>query len=315
MKIKKNLIGVIMMLVAVAIAAAAGHLPGSTSGGGRLAEAAGAPATAQDFHMPAPITQTPEASAPATPAPAPTFDLDAAVKQFEDAAGGYFDEKGFSSNRYAYTDKELRALATVIHLESRNQPYECMLAVGNVVMNRVLAPGFPGKTILSVVSSPNQFCYDPKVTPNAKSMQAARDVLEYEVWTVPQNTYFFRANKSTANWYKHIYWKHLGNTAFYLDKYSGRSNGGAIPPRLYERKFRWPQYGCEPGGRVTKLQTMLVALGYDVETDGYFGKSTEKAVKDFQAAEGLKADGIAGPETLRALIGRGVLPPADTIPR
>jgi spore germination cell wall hydrolase CwlJ-like protein len=295
MTIKRNIAGITAMLAAAAIAAAAGHL--GPAGGEWRAEAAGAATTSHENleGTPYPTAGTPDKAAEAA-------NLSALVAQFEDRSGNYYDDKGFSSNRYEYTDAELTALATVIHLEARNQPYECMIAVGNVVMNRVLSPGYPGENIIEVVSAPNQFCYDPDVTPMKKCVDAARDILDYQVWTVPQDTYFFRANKSTSDWYKHVYYRHWGNTAFYRNRYAGRSDGDAVPPRLFERKYRWPQYGCAPGERVVKLQTMLSSLGYAVKADGYFGKSTEKAVMDFQKAEGLKQDGIAGPETLGALI-------------
>ena len=55
---------------------------------------------------------------------------------------------------------------------------------------------------------------------------------------------------------------------------------------------------------VTLLQTMLVNRGYDVGTsgiDGVFGQATEKAVKSFQKAAGLAADGIVGRLTWEAL--------------
>lgn len=47
------------------------------------------------------------------------------------------------------------------------------------------------------------------------------------------------------------------------------------------------------GDTVKKLQT---ALG--ITADGKFGPGTEKAVRDFQQKNGLKADGMAGPLTL-----------------
>lgn len=292
---KRNLTGIIAMFAAATIAAAAGHL--GPAGNEWQAEAAGAIYTAQ-----AKKEGAPQAGAAAPGEAAGAAGMNALIAQFEDGSGGYHNERGFSTNRYEYTDGELKALATVIHLEARNQPYECMIAVGNVVMNRVLSPGYPGDNIVEVVSAPNQFCYDPKVKPMQKCVDAARDILDYQVWTVPQNTYFFRANKSTSNWYKHVYYRHWGNTAFYRNHYAGRNDGDDVPPRLFERKYRWPQYGCGPGERVEKLQTMLASLGYAVKADGYFGKSTEKAVLEFQTAEGLKQDGIAGPETLGALI-------------
>lgn len=50
---------------------------------------------------------------------------------------------------------------------------------------------------------------------------------------------------------------------------------------------------------VTKLQTNLKSLGYSVGTvDGVYGTSTKSAVKKFQSAYGLTADGIAGVKTL-----------------
>ena len=47
------------------------------------------------------------------------------------------------------------------------------------------------------------------------------------------------------------------------------------------------------GAQVKKLQE---ALG--IGADGIFGGGTEQAVKDYQAANGLDVDGMAGPETL-----------------
>ena len=55
-------------------------------------------------------------------------------------------------------------------------------------------------------------------------------------------------------------------------------------------------------GYVTRLQNALNALGYFPEKPtGYFGSATEEAVKAYQAAKGLTADGIAGRATLTAI--------------
>ena len=52
------------------------------------------------------------------------------------------------------------------------------------------------------------------------------------------------------------------------------------------------------GSEVIKLQTALKELGfYKMSVDGVFGKGTLAAVLAFQRANGLKADGIAGPKT------------------
>lgn len=53
---------------------------------------------------------------------------------------------------------------------------------------------------------------------------------------------------------------------------------------------------------VKSLQQMLTDLGYlNDKVDGKFGKKTQAAVKAFQKAHGLTADGIAWPQTLSAL--------------
>ncbi|RJG46457.1 N-acetylmuramidase domain-containing protein [Mesorhizobium sp. DCY119] len=55
------------------------------------------------------------------------------------------------------------------------------------------------------------------------------------------------------------------------------------------------------GARVRELQTLLVRAGQSVSIDGDFGPATASAVRAFQAAFGLTVDGIAGPETMRAV--------------
>ena len=60
----------------------------------------------------------------------------------------------------------------------------------------------------------------------------------------------------------------------------------------------------DTGPEVAECQLDLIALGYDVGpagADGKFGAKTETAVKAFQTASGLKADGIVGKATWAAL--------------
>lgn len=62
------------------------------------------------------------------------------------------------------------------------------------------------------------------------------------------------------------------------------------------------------GGEVLVLQQYLQSLGYlSAEPDGQFGSGTERAVKLFQEANGLTADGIAGAGTLAILYGGDVV--------
>lgn len=68
--------------------------------------------------------------------------------------------------------------------------------------------------------------------------------------------------------------------------------------------FRIGDGMSEASDDVKKLQTALEKAGFTLEqfgVDGKFGKETEDAVRAFQEAKGLAADGIVGPETLAAL--------------
>jgi len=70
------------------------------------------------------------------------------------------------------------------------------------------------------------------------------------------------------------------------------------PPLRITRVLRQGSRGPE----VVKLQKRLAEWGYAPgPRDGNFGRDTEAAVFDFQEDQGLEADGIAGPITLRAL--------------
>ncbi|MGM0904680.1 MAG: peptidoglycan-binding protein [Bacillota bacterium] len=56
------------------------------------------------------------------------------------------------------------------------------------------------------------------------------------------------------------------------------------------------------GAEVKKLQQVLTNKGYSTKgIDGVFGSNTEAAVKKFQKANKLKADGVVGPATKKAL--------------
>jgi hypothetical protein len=56
------------------------------------------------------------------------------------------------------------------------------------------------------------------------------------------------------------------------------------------------------GAEVGNLQQILTSKGYSTKgIDGVFGPATEAAVKKFQKAKKLKADGIVGPATKKAL--------------
>ncbi|OUN09269.1 spore cortex-lytic enzyme [Flavonifractor sp. An91] len=68
------------------------------------------------------------------------------------------------------------------------------------------------------------------------------------------------------------------------------------------------------GEQVRVIQTKLKNWGYyDGAVDGVFGSQTTQAVKYFQRKNGLTADGIVGPATLKALgMSGGGTPAQDT---
>lgn len=60
----------------------------------------------------------------------------------------------------------------------------------------------------------------------------------------------------------------------------------------------------DQGAEIAELQGKLVVLGYDVMADGAFGPAMADAIKDFQKSHGMKADGMIGPATYSALLGK-----------
>lgn len=99
-------------------------------------------------------------------------------------------------------------------------------------------------------------------------------------------------------------------------------NGGGVFKKKYALNnariagYGRPKYGSEKtitltfrqlrlgssGNEVKTLQRVLNAIGYSCgSVDGDFGSKTDKALRSFQSARKLTADGIAGKQTLTAL--------------
>ncbi|MFC0627503.1 penicillin-insensitive murein endopeptidase [Kribbella deserti] len=74
------------------------------------------------------------------------------------------------------------------------------------------------------------------------------------------------------------------------------------PADAYANAFFPTQSSGNRGADVTAIQYLLQHHGQSVPADGVFGASTVTAVKAFQTAKGLGADGIAGPQTWGALV-------------
>jgi len=83
---------------------------------------------------------------------------------------------------------------------------------------------------------------------------------------------------------------------------------GPITKKALNDALEQPSVGTQDlslgsqGAAVAQLQKELAALGFYSSTiDGSFGPKTRDAVVGFQASQGLKADGVAGPITKKAL--------------
>ena len=106
-----------------------------------------------------------------------------------------------SGDQY-YNADDLFWLSRVIYTESGNQPLEGKMAVGNVVMNRVNHPSFPG-TIEGVLAQKNQFTtywsgHIARSTPNAESVIAAKLVLDGGVVEEVKNALYF--DSAASSW-------------------------------------------------------------------------------------------------------------------
>ena len=113
--------------------------------------------------------------------------LSALVKAFDGGAAKFGEQY--------YNADDLFWLSRVIYTESGNQPLEGKMAVGNVVMNRVKHPSFPG-TIEGVLAQKNQFTtywsgHIARSAPNAESVIAAKLVLDGGVVEEVKNALYF----------------------------------------------------------------------------------------------------------------------------
>ena len=135
----------------------------------------------------APQTEAPQTEAPQTEAP-----------QTEAPQTGSSQSTGSSSGKTgSYADySDLDLLAAIIWCEAGNQPYDGMVAVGEVVMNRVASSSFPN-TIAEVLEQPGQFTPYSSGTlqsalasgVNSTCYQAAQDALN-GAQPVPGALYF-----------------------------------------------------------------------------------------------------------------------------
>ncbi len=90
---------------------------------------------------------------------------------------------------------------------------------------------------------------------------------------------------------------------------SGSGNNGSTSPVTYGSTATSNGYSTVSStngnsANITAVQSALSAKGYySGSLDGKFGSGTQKAVEEFQRAQGLRVTGMAGPSTQRLLYG------------
>jgi peptidoglycan hydrolase-like protein with peptidoglycan-binding domain len=77
---------------------------------------------------------------------------------------------------------------------------------------------------------------------------------------------------------------------------SGQSKPSAVPFPIGGVLHPW-----DVSVEVAEIQELLCAHGFPLKVDGDFGWRTEAAVKAYQFQQGLRVDGVIGPETWIAL--------------
>jgi peptidoglycan hydrolase-like protein with peptidoglycan-binding domain len=85
---------------------------------------------------------------------------------------------------------------------------------------------------------------------------------------------------------------------------AGLSADGVAGPATFAALVTTVRQGSS-GAAVQALQVQLVKHGSSIATDGDFGPATDGAVRSFQSAHGLTADGVVGPATWQELLGTG----------
>ena len=121
------------------------------------------------------------------------------------------------------TAEELDWLSRIISAESRGEPLEGQIAVGNVVLNRVASPDFPNTIREVILDTRNGVQFEPLANgtlydpPTAQSVAAAKLAL-LGASTAGKSLYFFAPALSQGTWIRQnrTYLKTIGCHRFYL---------------------------------------------------------------------------------------------------
>ncbi len=147
---------------------------------------------------------------------AEAFDMEV---QWDPAYKVYLTDKKAETPAPSYSEEDLYWLSRIISAESKGESLRGKIAVGNVVLNRVVHPDFPD-TVKGVIFEAGQFTpvkngtlYD---TPTSESVEAAKRCLDGETVTADA-LYFCNPAIATGTWMQRncTYCMTIGNQAFY----------------------------------------------------------------------------------------------------
>ena len=119
-----------------------------------------------------------------------------------------------------YNSHEIYWLSRIIYAEANGQPFDGMIGVGNVVLNRVASGRFPN-SVEGVVFEPGQFTPVDNGTiynnPSSQAVRAAQLCLE-GVNTVGKSLFFLNPSIADASWFNSAltYYTTIGGHAFYI---------------------------------------------------------------------------------------------------
>jgi N-acetylmuramoyl-L-alanine amidase len=108
-----------------------------------------------------------------------------------------------SRSKPTISEEDLHLLARIINAEAGDEPYEGMVAVGNVVLNRVRDQHFPD-TIRGVIYQKGQFSPvangEINREPNDRSIRAAKEVIEGARVVSEDVMFFYNPKISRSSW-------------------------------------------------------------------------------------------------------------------
>lgn len=121
-----------------------------------------------------------------------------------------------SRSEIEHNSNDIKLLARLIQAEALAESYEGKIAVGSVVINRMITRG---KTLEGVIYARNQFSgvssnlFDK--SPSNDCIEAAKEVFNGRT-NVGNATYFINKNVSNPSWIKRVtFVKRIGNHWFY----------------------------------------------------------------------------------------------------